>query len=431
MHHLVENHLLTQHQHGFIKGRSCVTQLLTVLDKWTEALDNCLNLDAIYLDFSKAFDSVPHQRLLMKLEGYGIRGTLLAWIQDFLVDRNQRVVINGMKSLPALVLSGIPQGSVLGPLLFILFVNDMPDVVKSHIQMFADDTKVYREVNNPPEAQLLQDDIDALEDWTTAWQLQFNAEKCKVMHLGSKNSEHKYKMHKGDMEIELQPTTLEKDLGVYIDPKLTFSSHCEQKVNKANKILGLIRRSYVHLDTVTVKTLFTSLVRPHLEYGNASWCPIYRKDSELLENTQRRATKLAPSIKDLSYTDRLIALGLPSLYYRRARGDVIEMYKHTHGKYTVVADYIKMDTDPRSRGHKYKLKKQRATKTIRQQYFSNRVTNTWNMLPADVVDAPSFNSFKARIDKHWRKYKYSLRSVHEAYNPTSSLLERPRPDTGS
>ena len=151
MHHLVENHLLTQHQHGFIKGRSCVTQLLTVLDKWTEALDNCLNLDAIYLDFSKAFDSVPHQRLLMKLEGYGIRGTLLAWIQDFLVDRNQRVVINGMKSLPALVLSGIPQGSVLGPLLFILFVNDMPDVVKSHIQMFADDTKVYREVNNPPE----------------------------------------------------------------------------------------------------------------------------------------------------------------------------------------------------------------------------------------------------------------------------------------
>ena len=98
MHHLVENHLLTQHQHGFIKGRSCVTQLLTVLDKWTEALDNCLNLDAIYLDFSKAFDSVPHQRLLIKLEGYG---TLLAWIKDFLVDRNQRVVINGMKSLPA------------------------------------------------------------------------------------------------------------------------------------------------------------------------------------------------------------------------------------------------------------------------------------------------------------------------------------------
>ena len=131
---------------------------------------------------------------------------------------------------------------------------------------------------------------------------------------------------------------------------------------------------------------YVTLQRPHLEYGNASWCPIYRKDSELLENTQRRATKLAPSIKDLSYTDRLIALGLPSLYYRRARGDVIEMYKHTHGKYTVVADYIKMDTDPRSRGHKYKLKKQRATKTIRQQ-FSNRV-NTWNCCH-DVVDAPS------------------------------------------
>ena len=187
---------------------------------------------------------------------------------------------------------------------------------------------------------------------------------------------------------------------MYIDPKLTFSSHCEQKVNKANKILGLICRSYVHLDTITVKTLFTSLVRPHLEYGNASWCPVYRKDSELLENTQRRATKLAPAIKDLSYSERLIKLELPSLYYRRARGEVIEMYKHTHGKYTVVAEYIKMDTDSRGRGHKFKLKKQRATKTVRQHYFSNRVTNTWNMLPADVVDAPSLNSFKARIDKH-------------------------------
>ena len=135
MHHLLENHLLTQHQHGFVKGHSCVTQLLAVLDKWTEALDNCFTIDAIYLDFSKAFNYVPHQHLFMKLKGYGICGTLLAWIKDFLVDRNQHVVINGMKSLPTLVLSGILQESALGPLIFILCVNDMPDVVKSHIHV--------------------------------------------------------------------------------------------------------------------------------------------------------------------------------------------------------------------------------------------------------------------------------------------------------
>ena len=121
---------------------------------------------------------------------------------------------------------------MLGPLLFILFVNDKPNVVKSHTQMFADDMKIYRAVNNQTEARQLHDDIDALGDWTVTWQLQFNAENLK----------RKYMMHKGEVEIELQPTTLENDLAVYIDPKLTFSSHCEQKVNKSNKILGLIRR---------------------------------------------------------------------------------------------------------------------------------------------------------------------------------------------
>jgi len=429
MHHLVENHLLSQHQHGFIKGRSCVTQLLAVLDKWTEALDRCSNLDAIYLDFSKAFDSVPHHRLLMKLEGYGISGSVWSWIEDFLVLRNQRVIINGMKSKPAWVLSGIPQGSVLGPLLFILFVNDMPETVQSHIQMFADDTKIFREVNNPAESLLLQTDIEILEKWSSTWQLKFNAEKCKVMHLGTKNSKHQYIMHNEGIEITVQQTELEKDLGVFVDPKLTFSSHCEQKANKANKILGLIRRSYVHLDATTVKCLYTSLVRPHLEYGHAAWCPVYKKDSELLENTQRRATKLVPALKDLSYTERLERLDLPSLYYRRARGDVIEAYKHMHNKYTVDANYIKLD-ESNTRGHKYKIKKERTSKNIRQQFFSNRIANTWNMLPADIVEAPSLNALKARLDKYWRQYKYSQHSVHDAYNPTKSNLDKPRPDTG-
>ena len=279
MKHMVEKHLLTKCQHGFIKGRSCVTQLLAVLDKWTEALDMGNNMDAVYLDFAKAFDSVPHQRLLMKIKGYGIAGKVWKWIEDFLLQRNQQVVVNGMKSLIALVLSGIPQGSVLGPLLFICFINDMPEVVHSSIQMFADDTKLFRTVNNPDHAQMLQSDLDALEEWSNLWQLKFNADKCKVMHLGNHNKGLEYHMHKDGIQVKLQTTELEKDLGVYVDPKLTFSTHCEKKVNMANKLLGLIRRSYVYLDNETVKTLYTSLVRPHLEYGNTAWCPVFKKDS--------------------------------------------------------------------------------------------------------------------------------------------------------
>ena len=183
MHHMVENQLLTKCQHGFIKGRSCVTQLLAVLDKWTEAVNMGNNTDAVYHDFAKAFDSVPHQRLLMKIKGYGISGKIWKWIEDFLFQRNQQVVVNGVKSLVVLVLSGIPQGSVLGPLLFICFINDMPEVVHSSIQMFADDTKIFRTVNNPEQAHLLQDDLDALEEWSNVWQLRLNAENVKLCIL--------------------------------------------------------------------------------------------------------------------------------------------------------------------------------------------------------------------------------------------------------
>ncbi len=196
-----------------------------------------------------------------------------------------------------------------------------------------------------------------------------------------------------------------------------------------NKLLGLIRRSYVYIDNETVKTLYTSVVRSHLEYGNAAWCPVYRKDSERLENVQRRATKLAPALKDLTYIERLAALELPSLYYRRARGDMIETYKHMSGSYTVEARYIKMD-ETITRGHNFKLKKERPLKIVRQQYYSHRITNSWNMLPVEVVNAPSLNAFKNRLDKHWRQYRYSQHSVHDVYNLIKSTLGRPRPDTG-
>ena len=190
MEHLQTNRLLSPHQHGFRPARSCASQLLEVLDFLTMALDEGKSVDIIYLDFKKAFDSVPHARLLHKVEAYGITGNILGWIKAFLSDRSQQVLIEGVSSKCCKVKSGVPQGLVLGPLLFLLYINDLPDCVKTAVKMFADDLKLYGTSDTSESRKLLQDDLCNLEDLSTKWQLPFNVAKCKVLHFGPKNPHH-------------------------------------------------------------------------------------------------------------------------------------------------------------------------------------------------------------------------------------------------
>ena len=166
--------------------------------------------------------------------------------------------------------------------------------------------------------------------------------------------------------------------------------------NKANKMLGLIRRSFTYLDGPTMKTLYTSLVRPILEYGNVVWAPTHKRDQQMIENILRRTTKLVPELKNLEYGDRLRALKLPSLYYRRARGDMIETCKYLHGIYKVDRMPLELDNNTVTRGHSLKLKKERMTARQRRHYFRHRVVNRWNTLTEYVVSAPSLNIFKSR-----------------------------------
>ncbi len=402
--HVQENKVLTECQHGFVSGRSCSTQLIACLDIWTSILDQGSNVDAVYLDFSKAFDSVPHQRLCKKLESYGISGNTLNWIKDFLNDRRQKVIVNGEESQWQGVLSGVPQGSVIGPLLFIIFINDMPETCSSFIQMFADDAKVFAEVNCDMQNAHLQQDLDSLQIWANNWQLVFNAKKCKVMHLGKGNNKYDYYMG-GET---LEKVQNEKDLGVLVDDQLRFDTHIENQVMKANKILGLIRRSFTCLDKSSFCTLYKSIVRTHLEYANAVTYPQFEKESKLLEEVQRRATKQVAELKDLSYTDRLKALKLPSLLYRRKRGDMIEVFKYCCDLYSVNPSPLHLDEGSVTRGHKFKLYKDRAEKSTRQKFFSHRVINDWNSLPAEIVDSPTLNSFKNRLDKHWSDKFYEI-----------------------
>jgi hypothetical protein len=406
--HMTRNDFLSDSQHGFVSGRSCTTQLLRVVDKWSEVLDRGGALDAIYLDFAKAFDSVPHKRLLGKLSSYGIDGKTLQWIQHFLTERRQRVVVAGTFSSWTEVLSGVPQGSVLGPLLFVCYINDLPDEVRSLIYLYADDSKIFREVNTVYDKEALQKDLDYLTGWELTWQLRFNVEKCKVMHLGGdKNNQFNYSLN----HVRLDKTTLEKDLGVWMSNDLASSLHVLKAVSKANQILGLIRRSFTYLDCKLMKQLFIALVRPHLEYGNVVWHPYLKKDLSLLEGVQHRATKMVPGLAELPYEERLRCMSLPSLVYRRLRGDAIEAYKYLRGIYNVDSqDILPRHVSSgvvRTRGHCLKIQKRSCKGRLRANYFGLRVVNLWNSLPEDVVTANTTNCFKNRFDRLFKRRCYS------------------------
>ncbi|KAK7106602.1 hypothetical protein V1264_017836 [Littorina saxatilis] len=206
--------------------------------------------------------------------------------------------------------------------------------------------------------------------------------------------------------VDLESSSAEKDLGVNVDTELKFSKHVETQVNKANIILGLIRRSYEHLDAETLRLLFVALVRPHLEFANVVWSPRLEKDKNLIESVLRRATKCIPGVKTLSYEERLRVLKVPSMCYRRIRGDMIEAYKFVHGYYDC-KNPLELNSLCNTRGHQFKLKKKQCRTALRQSFFTNRIIDTWNSLDKNVVEAPTMNSFKNRLDNALKDYMYS------------------------
>lgn len=403
--HMTENNLFTPAQHGFIKGKSCLTQLIEFIEDISQAIDDGDTVDVIYLDFKKAFDKVPHQRLLLKLQKYGIKGKVHKWIKEFLSDRVQRVVINGIPSEWSKVSSGIPQGSVLGPVLFLIYINDMPDVIAVIIKLYADDAKLYSRVPlEVKERNQVQVSLDESVKWAKNWIMFYNFTKCHHLQIGRREINTAYTMKSEEETFELAKVKTEKDLGVIVDNNLLFRDHITSKVNIANRNLGIIFRTFTYIDQDIFLHLYKSLVRPHLEFASPVWSPHYKKDSILIENVQRRATRLVRGLKEYSYTDRLKILGLPTLEYRRERADLIQVYKILNN--IDILDKNKLFTvlDNSTRGHSAKLYKRQFRLTSRANSFSNRVINSWNGLPDYVVSAPSVNAFKSRLNKHWHNY---------------------------
>ena len=390
-------------QFGFIKGRSTSLQLLNIMNDWTSSMENCNFNDCIYLDYQKAFDTVPHNRLFSKLHAYNINEKIINWIKYYLSERKQFVEINGQKSEWQNVTSGIPQGSVLGPLLFLIYINDLPDDINSTIYMYADDTKLYREIKSPDDHLILQDDLTKLCKWSKKWLLKFHPNKCSCLSIGNRKSAYVYQLFTDSIE---QVDSM-KDIGVTIDSALTFDQHINMKIDTANKILGIIRRSYRFLNCETFLPLYKCMVRSYFDYAVCVWDPYKVKHITDIEDVQRRATKLIPEIKNKSYPERLKELKLPTLAYRRIRGHMIEVYKiitSIHDKRVTnnLLNFRNKETF-NLRGNDYTLEQKRIYKPQCKHFFSNRVVTIWNTLPNNIVNSESLNIFKNRLDKLWDK----------------------------
>ena len=241
MGHLDNNHLLSDVQHGFRKKCSCESQLILTIQDLANGLNDGEQIDAILLDFSKAFDKVAHQRLLQKLQYYGIRGYLNDWVADFLKDRQQEVVLEGTHSSATQVTSGVPQGTVLGPLLFLVYINDMPEGIDSTMQLFADDSLLYRIIRTKEDQSILQEDLRKLELWEHKWQMQFNADKCEVLRITNKRNPTicNYRVH----DQHLQTVKQAKYLGATISSDLSWNQHVDNTVKKATNTLNFLRRN--------------------------------------------------------------------------------------------------------------------------------------------------------------------------------------------
>ena len=411
--------LISSAQHGFIPGRSCTTQLVEVLHYIGSNLDSGKQTDMIFMDMSKAFDKVSHTALINKLRNYNIGGFLLQWFTSYLHDRQQRVTTLGATSSQKPVCSGVPQGSILGPILFLLYVNDLPDALtNSTVACFADDTKIFRRIDSINDAILLQDDLNNLESWSKTSGLMFNEEKCKSISITRRRQSinHPYCI-KGK---ELKDMTAEKDLGIWIASNLTWSKQVLDRCARANKLLGFVKRCSGEISDVrTRRTLYLSLVRSVFGYSSQVWSPQTVTLIQRVERVQRRATKYIlnlPYLCSETYRERLVSLGLLPLSYWHEYLDLVFFFKAVNGLVDVSHDVLpelisETRTTRSSSGNQISFRPAKCKTSTYQRSFFIRATRTWNSLPP-TLRSPGLNIRQFKTDLQ----NYYLIALRECFN---------------
>ena len=327
--HLTKYHIISNLQHGFCKGKSTSTNLLEYWNTMTHLSEKSLSITVIYTDLKKAFDSVPHDMLLYKLRRIGIMGRTYEWLKNFLLNRTQIVEINRKLSSPVGVESGVPQGGVLSGMLFSIFINDLPDALRTcSISLYADDAKKFSPIYDHTTIQLIQEDLNRLTAWCKQWRLNLNPNKCFQIQYNPRSQARTFIPEYFIENHKLEQRANAKDLGVTISADLKFHKHVDNICSRANQEIGRIRRSFKSRSPQFLSNMYKLYVRPHIEYAVELWNPVYAGDVQKLEKVQNKMTRLLNHGSFMAPEERNTMLGIESHENRRRRGDLIVMFNH-------------------------------------------------------------------------------------------------------
>jgi hypothetical protein len=432
---LESNKLLSLTQHGFRKGRSCLTQLLQHYDSILRNLNEGFETDVIYLDFAKAFDKVDHNIPLQKLHNYGIRGNLYEWIKAFLSNRTQTVVVDGHHSDPKPVISGVPQGSVLGPILFIIYINDLHKVVKNCISgSFADDTKIQRKIDISEDAEIVQEDLDSIIEWSKKNNMVLHQDKFMLLRYRTNKStmldELPFTSHLSEYATPsghiLKPQKSARDLGVELSSDYKWTPHINKMLAGAIKTASWVLGVFKDRSKPVMLQLYKSLIRSRVEYCCSLWNPVKVTDIQTIEDVQRNFTWRIAGTGDLDYWERLSALNLLSLQRRRERYMIIHVWNILNE--TTPNDIGMQFTDNMRLGKKVKIPAFNkhaplSAVSLYDSSFAVHAGKLWNILPHSVTSATQLYMFKILLGKflHEIPDKPPVKGYHTTQNRNSII----------
>ena len=399
---LAENSVITPFQWGFLEGRSTTGALLEAVDRWHRFLERKSEVCVVFLDLSKAFDRVPHAPLLDKLRDLDLDPYLVRWLGNYLQDRRQNVVVGGILSVQSLVLSGVPQGSVLGPLLFLLYINDVASVVTcgNFMSLFADDIVLFRELSSLLDCVQVQLLLDNVSSWFANNHMSFNVSKCKYMVI-SRRRAHQLTLSTLSLNgVDLERVSVFKYLGVWLSSDLSWTHHVDQITLRASKHLGIVYRTfYSHASSAVFLQLYISFVRPFLEYAAPVWDPHHSTLIDKIEKVQRFALRMASKQWNSDYATLLAWSGLPTLQSRRRVLSLCFFAQSIHGVVHSTLPSLQLRSmDSRLRSFDVcTFEIPFASSLSYQSSFFPRAVKLWNQLPIETKLCQSFLTFKHHL----------------------------------
>ncbi len=408
--HLQDNNLLTNRQFGFLPRSSTSDALLTAFHDWYSNIEARRDVAVGLFDLAKAFDKVPHRLLLQKLNALGISGKLLSWMRSYLSNRYQCVAVHGCSSELVPVQSGVPQGSVLGPLLFLIFINSLPNIplsAGSKLVLYADDTTLYKPINNINDIHSFQDDINKIFNWFTDNFLQANAKKTKVMLISLKQNPYPSNQFFLDAQ-PIERVTHITFLGVQISCKLSWHIHIDSICKKARRIIGLIHRNFHLAPSMLRRALYISMVRPILEYSCITWHPLNKTLMRRLESVQRFACRVILQKWDLEHDELLSLTSLPTLESRRDFYTIIHVYKILNNLSAAPNDFTPHTRQGTRSNHSRSLHIPFSRLTLCQRSLYHHEPKLWNKLSEEEVNCPTFQRFKSAVNPTVKLYVFFL-----------------------